>query len=71
MSDSNKNSIVVGSSLSNLLTVAFVVLKLTKVIDWSWWWVLSPLWIQFALWFILLIMAVLIAACDSTPSYRR
>lgn len=71
MSNSNKNSIVVGSSLSNLLTVAFVVLKLTKVINWSWWWVLSPIWIQFALGFILLIMAVLVAACDSTPSYRR
>jgi len=28
-----------------LLTIAFVVLKLCKVIDWSWWWVLSPLWI--------------------------
>jgi len=24
------------------LTVAFIVLKLTGVIDWSWWWVLSP-----------------------------
>ena len=28
-----------------LLTIAFVVLKLCNVIDWSWWWVLSPLWI--------------------------
>lgn len=26
------------------LTVAFIVLKLCKVIDWSWWWVLSPFW---------------------------
>lgn len=33
-------------SLATLLTVAFVVLKLCKVIDWSWWWVLSPIWIQ-------------------------
>ena len=29
-----------------LLTVAFVVLKLCKVISWSWWWVVSPLWID-------------------------
>ena len=28
-----------------LLVVAFIVLKLAGVIDWSWWWVLSPLWI--------------------------
>ena len=29
----------------SMLTVAFIVLKLTGVINWSWWWVLSPLWI--------------------------
>lgn len=29
-----------------LLTIVFVVLKLTGHIDWSWWWVLSPLWIS-------------------------
>ena len=28
-----------------LLTLLFVALKLTGHIDWSWWWVLSPLWI--------------------------
>lgn len=27
-----------------LLTVAFIVLKLCGVINWSWWWVLSPIW---------------------------
>jgi hypothetical protein len=35
-----------GIGFTGLLTVAFVVLKLAKVIDWSWWWVLSPLWIS-------------------------
>lgn len=30
-----------------LLFVAFVVLKLTKVITWSWWWVCAPLWMPF------------------------
>ena len=29
----------------DLLTLAFIVLKLTGVIDWSWVWVLSPIWI--------------------------
>ncbi|QCQ57870.1 hypothetical protein Barba22A_gp019 [Rheinheimera phage vB_RspM_Barba22A] len=28
-----------------LLTVLFVGLKLTDHVDWSWWWVLSPLWL--------------------------
>lgn len=36
----NNNSI----GFTGLLLVAFIVLKLTKVIDWSWVWVLAPLW---------------------------
>lgn len=31
---------------AGLLTVAFIVLKLCKVIDWSWIWVVSPIWIS-------------------------
>lgn len=31
--------------LPTILLVTFIVLKLTNVIDWSWWWVLSPIWI--------------------------
>jgi hypothetical protein len=34
-----------GIGFTGLLTVAFIVLKLTKVIGWSWWWVFSPIWI--------------------------
>lgn len=30
------------------LFIVFLVLKLTHVIDWSWWWVSAPLWIPFA-----------------------
>jgi hypothetical protein len=30
-----------------LLTLTFVILRLIDKIDWSWWWVLSPLWIVF------------------------
>ncbi len=44
-SDSDKG----GVSLGSVVTVVFVVLKLTHNIDWSWWWVLSPLWISFGL----------------------
>lgn len=31
-------------SLPTLLLILFVALRLTGQIDWSWWWVLSPLW---------------------------
>ena len=34
-----------GVSGLTLLAIAFIVLKLTHVIEWSWWWVLSPIWI--------------------------
>jgi hypothetical protein len=26
--------------------IVFLILKLTNVIDWSWWWVTSPLWVS-------------------------
>lgn len=33
-----------GLSILEVLFVVLLILKLTKVIDWSWWWVTSPLW---------------------------
>jgi len=38
-----------GIGFIGLLTVLFIGLKLGKVIDWSWWWVLSPIWISIGL----------------------
>lgn len=32
-----------GIGFFGLLTIVFIILKLCKVIDWSWWWVLSPI----------------------------
>lgn len=34
--------------LLHILTIVFTALKLTEVIDWSWWWVLSPSIFAFA-----------------------
>ena len=45
MMDNNKSAST-GIGFSSLLQVAFIVLKLCKVINWSWWWVLAPLWID-------------------------
>ena len=36
-----------GGSFAGTLFLVFLVLKLTGVIDWSWWWVTAPLWIGF------------------------
>ncbi len=52
----NKNSNSSGLGLSSVLTIVFVVLKLVGVIDWSWWWVLSPTWINVILWLILIVI---------------
>lgn len=41
------------AGVMNLLGVAFVVLKLCKVIDWSWWWVTAPFWGPWAVFVVL------------------
>ena len=56
----NNSSLLTIDSV-NLITIIFVVLKLTGVIDWSWWLVLSPMLISFALLIIVLIIALIIA----------
>ena len=38
-----------GLSLAGVLFIVFLILKLTGNIDWSWWWVTSPLWIPIAI----------------------
>ena len=43
MKNSNNSGAKIG--FCGLLTIAFIVLKLTHVINWSWLWVLSPIWI--------------------------
>jgi hypothetical protein len=44
-------------SVSFVLFVVFLVLKLTHVINWSWWWVTLPLWGGLALIAVLLLIA--------------
>ena len=50
-----------GIGFAGLLTILFVGLKLTGYIAWSWWWVLSPIWITVALVVVILLFAVLFA----------
>ena len=48
-----------GIGFGGLLTVVFITLKLTGYITWSWWWVLSPLWIGVVL-LALFLVAILV-----------
>ena len=57
MSNENKSSGGIG--FTSLLTIVFIVLKLCKVINWSWVWVLSPLWIEIVIILLVLIIAVI------------
>lgn len=56
MSESKSSSGGIG--FAGLLTVLFIGLKLTGAITWSWWWVLSPLWLGYAI--VLLVVAVVL-----------
>jgi hypothetical protein len=48
-----------GIGISTILLIIFIVLKLTGNIDWSWWWVLSPLWIPIVLSLIIILFTFL------------
>ena len=50
-----------GIGFGSLLGLAFIVLKLCGIINWSWLWVLSPFWIGLVL---VIIAAVVIANMD-------
>lgn len=45
MAEKSSSSSSGGIGFVGLLTIVFIALKLTDYIDWSWWWVLSPIWI--------------------------
>ena len=55
-----KNSKRNGIGFTGLLQILFIGLKLTGFIDWSWLWVLSPLWLNDIFWLLLLLIAILI-----------
>lgn len=45
----SNSSPATGLSLPGIVFIVFLILKLTGLISWSWWWVTSPLWITAAL----------------------
>ena len=61
----NSNNYNSGLGFSGALTILFIALKLLGKITWSWWWVLSPLWISFTLvCFIILIIGIVAIIMD-------
>ena len=65
MNTENKNASAGGMGccglLSVLLGVAFIILKLVGVIEWSWVWVLAPIWIYAAVILLIIIAMVILA----------
>jgi hypothetical protein len=59
MANENTSS---GIGLGSILFIVFLVLKLTNVIDWSWWWVTAPLWIPLAFGIVIIGIAGLVIA---------
>lgn len=52
----------VNTEFFELLTIAFIVLKLCNVIEWSWIWVLSPIWIPCVVVIIILLVISIITS---------
>lgn len=68
----SKNSSGIGIGVLGLLGIVFVVLKLTNVIAWSWWYVTLPFWGGFALFAgIALIGGIMILIANSMGSKGR
>lgn len=68
MSNQNSGASAGGIGFVGVLTIVFIVLKLLEKIDWSWWWVLSPLWIEAAL---ILVIGIVTAIAVMVRTYRK
>lgn len=53
-----------GIGFLGMLTILFIGLKLTNNIDWSWWWVLSPMWLPIAVVIGFLLLVGLFFLCS-------
>jgi hypothetical protein len=60
-SNNNTSSSSGGLGFTGALTILFIALKLCHVINWSWWWVLSPIWISFSILFAIVALILIVA----------
>lgn len=56
----NEQATSSGLGFGAVLFIVFLILKLTNVINWSWWWVTAPLWIPIGLAIMILIVTTLV-----------
>lgn len=68
----NKELASSGVSITTVLTLIFLVLKLTGLIEWSWFWVLSPIIFEIAL-VLVIVLAICIVAiyCASKQDVEK
>lgn len=64
-SNDSSSSSTGGIGFFGLLTIVFITLKLTGFIDWSWLWVLAPLWVGAILGFGIIAVIITIAVFAS------
>lgn len=60
-----------GIGFAGLLAIVFITLKLTGYIAWSWWWVLSPLWIPLALVLTILLFVLIVGMATESLKIKR
>jgi hypothetical protein len=68
---SESKSVTVNFPFLGILTLIFITLKLTGHIAWSWWWVLSPLWIPVGIVLLIAIIFGIFVAFGGTLNVRK
>lgn len=71
MSDEKNISVQVGPGFLGTLAIVFIVLKLIHVIEWSWIWVLAPLWMGFAFVALIIVAALFVYGVAAVIDKKR
>lgn len=66
MNNERNNTTAGGIGFCGLLAVAFIVLKCTGVINWSWLWVLAPIWIPTAITLAIIVTVLIVVLVKET-----
>lgn len=61
----SKSQAAGGIGFLGLLAIVFITMKLLCIIDWSWWWVLAPLWMPVGILLAFIVCVVLVVAISS------
>lgn len=60
-----------GIGFCGTLFLIFLILKLCKVINWSWWLITMPLWIGFTIYILCIILILILACIGKKRSNKR